>query len=370
MSSIATHFNKAGNLLQALEAATNWRAMGMFIASLVAFNLLLALGAFTQSAFGVALMGLVGIIVLLVGLNATGQILMDQARGIAQRSFFEALLASLFTTHRLIGAAILEGIAFVGVLVLVAIVLAICKIPVLGPILYTFVFPLSALLLGLSFIILYIGFSLVAPAIWEGNGIIASLARLWTILRHRLPSIILSLILLALLTGLVSLVTFSIVMTGSMTVMSLSVPIIGSQIGGGLGSLFTNPAMLMSGFSFGEGGGYLLAGLIGGLCLYTVAASIPALVGIAGICQVYLQGVEGLDFDQAEAEISNRMEEAKRKAQEVQARAQAAAREMQTTTVPVSQANTDTSATHCPNCNAETAPDDMFCGTCGAKLKQ
>jgi hypothetical protein len=380
MSSIQAQLSKTGHLLQALDGATNWRAMGMYILSFVSFFLVIVLGSLTHSGFGAGLFGLIGFLLLLVGLNATGLILMDQARNLPKRSFMDALLGSVFTIHRLIGAVILEILAFVGVMIVVAMLLVVCKIPGLGPLLYTFVFPISAILVGLSLIALYIGFSLIAPAIWEGHGIIASMARLWTIMRQRLPMIILSLFLLALLTILVSVVTYSVVITGSMSVMSLSIPIIGYQVGGGLMGMMMNLSSMMNGYGFQEGSGYIIAGLLGGMVLYTVAASIPAMVGLSGICQIYLQGAEGLDFSQAEAEINNRMEEAKRKAQEAQAKAQAkaqaAAKRIQaehearsSATAPAAPTQPAAPELICPKCNAQIFADDVFCGECGTKLK-
>lgn len=376
MSAIKQQFGKTGNLLRALEAVTNWRALTMLLGALLAFILLVAIGAATNSKYFISFMLLIGVLELIIGMSATGFMLMDQARGLSMRSHMEAVLAALFSIHRLVGAVLLILLTFLLVLLTVSLLLLPCKIPNIGPVLYTIVFPLSSVIIGVALIALFIvGPTILLPAIWEGHGVIPAMARLWTIARKNLLLVVLSLVLLSLLVGVVGAVLFGLVQAGLATTSAMAVSIIGYQASGGLMGLFTNLMAMMGGF--GESaGGFMIANLIGVLMLNAIAASITTLIWLSGACHIYLQSAEDLDFQAAESRINQRMEEAKRRAQEAQARAQQAAQQVRDATstetatgIPSMSKPVETSQLACPKCNAAVTSEDIFCGSCGHRLQ-
>lgn len=375
MSAIKQQLAKTGNLLRALEAATSWRALIMLLGTLLAFILLVSIGVATNSKGFISFMLLIGVIELVIGLSATGFMLMDRARGISMRSHMEAVLAALFSIHRLIGTAVLLVVTFLLVLLLVSLLLLPCKIPNLGPVLYTLFFPVSSAITGVALIALFVvGPTILLPTIWEGHGVIPAMARLWTIVRKNLLLVVLSMVLLSLLVGVVGTVLFGLVQAGLLTTSAMAVSIIGYQASLGLMGLFTNLMAMMGGF--GESaGGFMIANLIGVLMLNAIAASITTLIWLSGACHIYLQSAEGLDFQAAESRINRSLEDAKRRAQEAQARAQQAAQQARNSTstevstvVPNMSEPVEASQLVCPKCDAAVTSQDVFCGSCGHRL--
>lgn len=366
MSAVAEQLKNSTHLLRALEGATNWRAFAAIVAAFLASLALSALGALTGVGIVIGFMTLVSLLVMLVGVSAAGFMLMDQAKGLPVRSFGEALMASLFSLHRLLGIFLLEILIFAGLEILIAILLFVCKIPAIGPILYAIVFPLSALILGVASVALfYVGFALLAPAVWEGNGIVAAVARLWTIVRKRLLMVIVNLLLLGLITGIAGLVVGGVVFSGSFSVGLMSARILNTG-GGMMGGLGMESMMAL----MGEGAGYMKAAMFGEGVLMMLAGAVPALIALMGSCLIYLQASEGLDFSAAEAELNKKMEDAKRRAEEARQPAPQAApmapeaeQTLPPTPAPVAAAHT------CPKCGAPAEADDLFCGACGNKLK-
>jgi hypothetical protein len=321
MSSFSNQLSQSSNLLKALDAATNWRAIAMEALSFAAFMIILALGVATGSGFVGMIMSLIAVVAMVIGFSATGYLLMDQAKGQPVRGFLDALLAGVFTLHRLIGVLILEVIIFVLVLLAIAVLILICKIPGLGPILYTVVFPVSAVVAGCAFLALfYVGLSMLAPSVWDGNTVMGSIARLLTIVRQRLLPVVISLVILYLLVVFVGLITFGVAIIGTASIAGLSASILGYSSGMGLGMLSSLQNMMQYGGGF-DMSGYGLAMVIGSALLYFAAALIPSVVSIAGINIIYLQISEGLDFKSAESSLSKHMDDAKRRAQNLQSRA-------------------------------------------------
>jgi hypothetical protein len=62
------------------------------------------------------------------------------------------------------------------------------------------------------------------------------------------------------------------------------------------------------------GGGHAVAGAIGGMVLWAVAASLVAQVYLLGLCLVYLRVTEGLDPGAAEAALRDKLDDARRRA--------------------------------------------------------
>ncbi len=386
MSAIARQLDNSAGLLRALEAATHWRAITLLLGTLVGFIILLSLGALTGSPALIGLLTLIGVIELVIGFSATGFLLMDQASEAPERSIMDALLAALFSLHRLLGIAILVTLAFLAVLLVVAVIMVICKLPLVGPLLYAIALPITSVAVGVAALALfYVGPTILLPSVWQGHGVLASMARLWTVVRQNLLMVVIHLLLLSLILFVVTGIVWGVAAIGSLSVLGVSVPILGYQAGGDIMGIFNNLMMMMSGYGDGGETGYVFAFLFGFGVLYAVAACIPGLVGLSGACHIYLRACEGLDFAAAEARLAQGMEEARRRAQEAQARAQEAAakarEKMASANAPATGAPVEPTAgtaetasppaasTTCPNCRAAVEADDVFCGNCGARLK-
>ncbi|CAN5196902.1 hypothetical protein BH11PSE11_BH11PSE11_25750 [soil metagenome] len=312
----ATLLSALDSLLAAAEAFKNLRAillLGMtFICAVVvgfAMNFIASKGGgMLFSALG----ALLAFVILFYGASAVGIMLMHEAHGDARNDIMDAVMQSLSTSHRLIGVAILAFLIMLAAYMVVAIVLAICKIPFLGPVLFTVAFPVSAIFLGvLMFSLFYILMPLAGPAVWSGSTTFQAIARLVSIAKNKLISVILHQFILFVIVMFVAMIIFFMVIMGLVIAGSMSAGIVG--FGGGMS--FRDP--FSSGFD-----GYVVAGLIGGGVLYAVAAVIPALIATKGMCIIYLNAVDGLDFEHAEAQLQSGMAAVKKKAEEARERAQ------------------------------------------------
>lgn len=373
-------------LLRAAEAITNWRALAMCgmagVATLIAG--MLTTYTIAHSFFLGLVSGLVTLGVMLVGYSAVGITLMRHAQG-HTIGFVDAVLQAVFTAHRFLGVGILLLLGYLALLIAGLLIFLLCKIPGLGPLLYAFAFPVVAVVMGVTFAGLwYVGYPLAAPAIWEGNTAVQTVARLMQISRHRLPQVIVNMFLLLVLVAVLSIVVFGILGYGAMMSTLLSSAVgaspmsalmsmfsgflspFGRSYGGGFGR--GDMAALQDGMayaaSFGFGAGLLL----------TIALVIPFLTFINGTCLIYLQTVNGMDFSDSEAMLNERMAQARRQAEQARDRAMAGMRETKASpqATPAMQAVAQvtapaTVALACGSCHAPMAADDLFCGECGAK---
>jgi hypothetical protein len=369
------------SLLQAASAFRNFRALSLlgltFLAVVLTGGLLSYIASATGIYFLFFLATLLSIVVLFYGSNAVGILLMNDAQGHPDsHGIVDAVLLSLYTSHRLLGVIFLQLLIVVAVVIVVAIVLAICKIPVLGPLLYTFVFPISAVVLGtLVFALYFVMLPLAAPAVWNGSSVFQVIAQLNTVVRKQLIMVLLSEFILMLITGFVAFIITMVIISGSAITSSMSLGIIGFGSGGGL-------LGLASGFGgMGSSNGHVVAGMIGGGLLFAVGALIPSLIWTKGICLVYLNSTRDLDFSKAEEQLNSKLDTVRKKAEEARDRARdLAAQQKQKsaadTTMPAVAGNVAAPAASvvaaapaCPACHAGIAPDDVFCGNCGNKLK-
>jgi hypothetical protein len=396
-SSLPPGFN---SLLASVSAFRNTRALVLlgltFVIGTLAGGVLSLLGA--QLGLGISFLGFIlSFLVFFYGGNGVGILLMADAQGQAgQLGIRDAVLLSLCTSHRLLGVALLYVLIVLAVVIAVALVLLICKIPLLGPLLYVVAFPVSAVVLGVTVFSLYgVLLLLAGPAVWNGSGVFEVISRLNRIVRRQLIMVLLSEVLLMLITGLVALFISAIVAIGSGITSSLSAGIIGFGRGGLLG--------LFPGFGFfGLGASaHVMAGMLGGGLLFALAAVVPALIWCKGSCIIYLNSIEGMDFAGPETALSQRLDAARRKAEQARANARElaarrgksepeaasvrgkddaipsaapAASELPAAAEPASDAATPrilnaNTPPACPSCHASVAPSDVFCGACGSKLK-
>jgi hypothetical protein len=135
------------------------------------------------------------------------------------------------------------------------------------------------------------------------------------------------------------------------------------------------------------GGGYAIAGGIGGALLWAIAATLVSQVWLLGLNLVYLRVSEGLDAKATEAALAQGLAEARRKtaemgqkAKEAAERAREQARQYNApAAAPAAAASISAAppvvtqptamAMACPACRATITTDDLFCGACGHRLK-
>jgi hypothetical protein len=394
-SIVSTPAAQSYGLLRAAEAVTNWRALATCGIAALATFLVASLSAYLSMHSLVLgfLLGIVTLIVAMIGYSAVGITLMRQAQG-QEIGFTDAFLQSAFSVHRFICVGFLLGLGYLAVVLGALVIFLLCKIPGLGSLLYAFAFPLVAIIIGTVGIGMgYVGFSLTAPAIWEGNDTFQTIARLLLIGRQRLMSVIINMVLLTILVSFLSLIVFGILGWGSLVATGLSTTV-GVGPGSGLLGMVSMLAMPRS-YGMGLGGAYGMAGQMAAFSfgvglLFTIGLVIPFLTFINGTCLIYLQTSSGLDFSASEEKLRTRMDDAKRKANDASRRAaermreareaaQAAAeKKTQPAPAPVAAVASEPVVTaapapapvvarSCASCKAVLAADDVFCGECGTK---
>ena len=250
MSAVSSQVRDAGAILPAVDAITNTKALSVeFVAMAVGvalFGLFASMGMSSMSFSAFALAFLLFLMCAGTGFNAAGVVLMDEASGASSRSFTDALLAGLFALGKAIVVMILAGLAFLGIVLAVALLLWICKIPVIGPVLFFIVFPLSAVTIGVLFVAFaFVLAPIASSAIWSGESIGTALARVAMVIRKRLVGVVVRACVLFVLLIVTAMVLWWIALSGTLTAGSLSLGIVGvdpnlssltSMFGGGFES--------------------------------------------------------------------------------------------------------------------------------------
>lgn len=370
MKAVGEQLARSAGLLRALEAATNGRAFVTLAGASIAFFLLVFVGIKMGDMVLIVLFTFIAAsIVYYIGASATGILLMDEAKGLSGRSIVDALLVAVFQLHRHVAVFLIAQLAFLVYLLAVALVFFVCKIPGLGPLLYAIVFPAAALLTGLVFLAFFLVVAALAwPILWEGNTAMQTLTRLWSTLRQRLLMVVINLLLLTMLVVLVAGLVFGIVGIGTLVTGPMSLAIIGQSAGDfSMNSIIGEMMQGESGMGGRDASGYMVAGFFGLGVLWFVAGTIPALVGIKGICLIYLDAIEGLEFEGAEVALSQRVSEIKERAKAARERAMQAAPKPVATAQPLAPLG-PRPASACPKCGAGVSPSDMFCESCGDRL--
>ena len=373
---ISQQIRASGALLDSIDAIRNWRAALVLLATLVAMAIVFALGGLlAQFSFALFfLFVLLAYAVLFYGANAAGMMIMDEARGQPSRAPMAAVAASLATSHRLILVFLLLGAIYLAAFLVLALVLFLCKIPLLGPLLYAVVFPVAVVIFGVAmFALPTVVFPLSAPSIWNGAGTLECVSQLLAIARKRLVLVLLLMIAVAFIAGLVAFLIGAILFFGAAVVGLLSVPILGGAgMGGIMGGMMGGGEFGMAG-AMGSLGGHAIGAAIGGGILFAIAFTLPGLVYLRGACTVYLRAIDGLDLAAEQAEMDAKMAAMQAKAREMQPAARAPAPPpvepaAAPAAVPVAATGAVAAVLACPHCGAAITPGDAFCGECGQKL--
>ena len=146
---------------------------------------------------------------------------MDDARGISPRSTVDALVYGLMCIPKLIALGVLLFLVELAVFLVIAILLFICKIPFLGPVLFTVVFPVSVVVAGITVLGLFLCMLLSLPAIWQGATIMRALSQTLAIARSRIVEAILLLAVVWLLAFVVALIVFGVLFAGLLPTIGL-----------------------------------------------------------------------------------------------------------------------------------------------------
>lgn len=366
------HFGKSSSLLEALDAASNGPAFLLLSATSIITMLVIAIfGAITaymatQNMYVGAFFGFITFLmvtsVAVVGLNATGILLSDGVWGRQQRGLVDAILASAFTFHRLLGVLVIEFVLFVVYLVVLTILLFVCKLPGVGPLLYAIVLPVSAIATGLViFSLLYIAIPLAAPAIWNGSTIKSTLVLLQAVARRRLLMAVTMTVIMGILLTLVAVFIFVILFAGVSTVLSLSAAVVGLNS--------TGMGGLMNMLSGGGASGYAYALSFGMVVLFLLGGNPAFLIGIKGSSIIYREVSLGLDLaadgQVLDSTLANIKEKAERTKKALNEAAEAARKKVEEHQKPLDPVQ----AMACPECKTVITVDDLFCGSCGHKLK-
>jgi hypothetical protein len=307
------------------------------------------------------LVGFLGMLVTfgigLVGMNAAGILVSDAVWGRVQRSILQAVLVSLFTSHRLLLVLLFEGLLFLAYLLALGILLMVCKIPGIGPLLFAVIYPLGTLLSGVMlFGLLYVAIPLAAPAIWSGSTTTSALVMLKEIARHRLIMAVVMSLMLGLLMMVVSVIVVGIVGSGVGITLGMSAGIVGVSMD------FGNFMGMMGGSG---GSGYVWAMGLGSTILFLVAAIPVVLVGMKGAAIIHRTAIAGLSLREAEDKVNQQLQVAKERAQEIKTQVAASATAAAQQATPKEVPPTLT----CPICSSAVTDADVFCGGCGHKLK-
>jgi hypothetical protein len=388
------------SLFQAIGGLRNHRALLAMGACLIAAVLVGGLSAFAlgrMGAFGALLTGLIVLVAVYTGINAAGMLLMDQARGAPPRGLVDALVYGLLCIPKVIVLGLAFFLVALAVFIALALVFLVCKIPGIGPVLFTVAFPLSVVVAGVTISGLLLCMFLALPAIWEGATITRAIAQSLAIVRSRIVETFVLLAVVGLLSFVVGMIVFGVLGTGLFPTLGLSASIIGSGggagmggYGGGMGGGFgagmggMGPLGGLMGMMQGSGGGYAIAGGIGGGVLWAIAATLVSQVWLLGLNLVYLRVSEGLDAQATEQALAHGLAEARRKtaemgqkAKEAAERAREQARQHAAPATAASAAAAPTvidppsapMAMACPSCRATITTEDLFCGACGHRLK-
>jgi hypothetical protein len=258
-------------------------------------------------------------------------------------------------------------------LAVAAIVYFICKVPGLGPVLLFFSHPVLVVAAGILLFSASLFFSLVSPALWDGDTTMQAIAKTLAILKERYIIVVLHLVVMGFVTAFILAVVAGVIVPGYFSMTAFAARIIGPSILSGemnMPGFMGLTSVLMTLMSMGGQSGHVQAILLDTALMATLVGTMALQVYLMGINLVYLNVSEGVDVSGAERVLKQQLDQAKAKAEVVKHRAiEAADRARQAAQRP--PAPTGPSGRECPNheCRAPITADDVFCASCGYKLK-
>ena len=282
-------------VLASLDAPRNGQALYALLTGFCFAGLLLAMAesalARGDSVWGAIWAGL-ALAVAFFGVNTTGLLLMDQARGRPVRDVVDAFRDALLSAHRvLLSLLMLLALGAAALALLLALLWAV-RLPWIGAPLFAVLVPLGVILLGvMAFSGVVLVGPLTGPSVWVGQGAVGTARMLLRQLRHGLPEAAVLMAAVLLLTAAVTAAVSFVVISGGRVMALLSVWLLGIDV----------PAQqLMAGLfgyglrSLGAAGAPVvasplgMAALVGGGVVFALALVLPTLVYLRGCCAVYL----------------------------------------------------------------------------------
>ena len=320
-------------LLRASEGLTQWRPMALGFLTWVAVALLLAVGGFLSSSLGGAagggLMGLFGLLAMILiaaGMSGAGILLMDKAKNIAPRSMLDAFLAGLWCIPKFLGFYVVVALVLAALAVVGAIGYFLAKIPGIGPLFFFVLHPVLVIMAAAVLTsLLWVGFPLFTPAVWEGRGFKESLTLVIAVSRQRLVPTVLLFLALYVVVSVIGMVVFGALLPGYFFMSGLATSILGvGMTGNGLAAI----TALMNGYGGGSSG-LMYAGILATALIFGLAFTLMMQVALMGVNLVYLSATDGLDTADTENALNAGLDEMKRRAREAQEKARLAAEQAQ-----------------------------------------
>ena len=320
-------------LLRASEGLTQWRPMALGFLTWVVVALLLAVGGFLSSSLGGAagggLMGLFGLLAMILiaaGMSGAGILLMDKAKNIAPRSMLDAFLAGLWCIPKFLGFYVVVALVLAALAVVGAIGYFLAKIPGIGPLFFFVLHPVLVIMAAAVLTsLLWVGFPLFTPAVWEGRGFKESLTLVIAVSRQRRVPTVLLFLALYVVVSVIGMVVFGALLPGYFFISLFSISILGVGItGNGLAAI----TALMNGYGGGSSG-LMYAGILATALIFGLAFTLMMQVALMGVNLVYLSATDGLDTADTENALNAGLDEMKRRAREAQEKARLAAEQAQ-----------------------------------------
>ncbi len=282
-------------VLSSIDAPRNGRALYALLSAFCLAGLMLA-SAESALAKADTTLGVIwavgGLITAFLGVNTTGLLLMDQARGRAVREVADAFHDALRTAPKVL----LTLLLVLGTLGLVAAgligLLYSARLPSVGPALFALLVPVSVTALGVMAFsgVMLIG-PLTGPSIWSGQSPLQTARMLAHQLRRGPLEAGALMMAVFLVTALVSAAVSFVVISGGRVLALLMVWLIGIDVpaqqlmaglfGYGLRTLGANGAPVAT-------HPLAVAAQTGGGVVFAVALVLPTLVYLRGCCAVYL----------------------------------------------------------------------------------
>ncbi|CUA94338.1 zinc ribbon domain-containing protein [Thiomonas bhubaneswarensis] len=367
--------NNLGVLLRSYEALHNWRALAMLAGSFVLGGLAISGGAAAGMSSGspavTALMSLLGAIIIIVGMNASGLMLVDQAYDQPIRGFAPAFLGGVQSALYVIGLLILLGLSFAVVLLAAFLLSLFGRIPGIGGLFGFLLGGPLVVVVALAYAVLLLAGPLMIAAVWHGEGFVASLSRAVGIVARRPLEVFMHFLVLGLLVFPAVAFIFAVVFVGSMFVGGFFAAGSFGGMGMGWGGMGGWGGMRgMEGVALG-GAGMGGAGLSISL-VWFLAWAVVSLIYVLGMIFVYRAVGEGVGSEATDV-VNQKLAQFKQKLDEYKPRpapAAPAAAEPAPPPPEVGPNATPDAALQCPACHASVQPDDVFCGNCGHRLKE
>jgi hypothetical protein len=251
---------------------------------------------------------------------------MDKAKNIAPRSMLDAFLAGLWCIPKFLGFYVVVALVLAALAVVGAIGYFLAKIPGIGPLFFFVLHPVLVIVAAAVLTsLLWVGFPLFTPAVWEGRGFKESLTLVIAVSRQRLVPTVLLFLALYVVVSVIGMVVFGALLPGYFFMSGLATSILGAGItGNGLAAI----TALMNGYGGGSSG-LVYAGILATALIFGLAFTLMMQVALMGVNLVYLSATDGLDTADTENALNAGLDEMKRRAREAQEKARLAAEQAQ-----------------------------------------